>query len=131
MAEILRNKYFLITRVAGSPMIEIKRTSEAFRSIDEMRAAFSDVNRVLDEAGRLTANLLVDTRDAPPRNDPAFEVAFEPLRVAMLSGFRRVGVLVKTTAGRLQAERHSRKDRLDWQVFTDEAAARSFCGRAK
>lgn len=131
MAEILRNKYFLINRVTGSPMIEIKRTAEPFNSIEEMRAAFGQVNRALDDAGRLTANLLVDTRDAPPRNDPAFELAFEPLRIAMLSGFRRVGVLVKTTAGRLQAERHSRKDRLDWQVFTDEGSARAFCGRAK
>jgi hypothetical protein len=131
MADLLRNKHFVITRAPGSPMIEIKRTAEPFDTIDDMRAGFTEVNRALDEGGRISSNLLVDTRDAPPRNDPAFELAFEPLRVAMLGGFRRVAILVKTTAGRLQAERHTRKDGIEGQVFTDEAAARAYCGRVR
>ena len=112
-------------------MIEVKRTSSSFESIDEMRSAFNEVNRVLDGAGRLSANLLVDTRDAPPRNDPAFELSFEPLRTAMLSGFRRVAILVRTTAGRLQAERHTRNDGVGGRVFTEEADARMYCTRTK
>lgn len=131
MSELLRNKHFVITRAPGSPVIEIKRSAEPFATIDELRRAFAEVNRVLDEAGRAQLNLLVDTRDAPPRNDPAFELAFDPLRTAMVSGFRRVAVLVRTTAGRLQAERHSRRDGNDNQVFTEESAARIYCNRTR
>lgn len=131
MADLLKNKYFWISRAAGSPMIEVRRSAEPFATIEAMQSAFLEVNQALDAAGRISANLLVDTREAPPRNDPAFERAFEPVRVAMLSGFRRVGVLVRTTAGRMQAERHTRRDGIEGQVFTDEVAARSYCGRTK
>jgi len=131
MVDLLRNKYFAISRVAGSPMIEIRRSSEPFASIEEMQGAFMGVNQALDQAGRSNLSLLVDTRDAPPRNDPDFERSFAPLRVAMLGGFRRVAILVRTTAGRLQAERHVRVDRVDGQVFTDESAARAYCARFK
>jgi hypothetical protein len=130
--ELLRNRHFVITRASGSPLIELKRTAEPFESIDEMRLGFTEVNSVLDHAGRISANLLIDTRDAPPRNDPAFEIVFEPLRIAMLGGFRRVAVLVRTTAGRLQAERHVRTDGTEGgRVFTEEAEARAFCSRTR
>jgi hypothetical protein len=103
------------------------RTAEPFESIEEMRVAFTEVSRILDREGRHTSALLVDTRAAPPRNDPAFESAFDAIRVMLLSGFAKIAVLVKTPAGRLQAERHAKRDGLRLTVFTDIDEARSFC----
>jgi hypothetical protein len=131
MIELHRTKYFVVTRIPGSLLIEVRRTSEPFGSLDEMRSEFERVNAILDSAGRISANLIVDTRDAPPRNDPAFELAFQPIRSAMLSGFRRVAILVKTTAGRLQVERHLRLDGVEGRVFVDEVDARTYCTRTR
>jgi hypothetical protein len=88
---------------------------------------FGAANRALDEHGRSTSALVVDTRQAPPRNDPAFEEAFRPVRVRLLRGFVRVAVLVATPMGRLQAERHAREDGLSVRAFVDEAQAKAYC----
>jgi hypothetical protein len=127
MAELLRNRYFVVESVSGTPRIEVTRTAESFESIDEMRLAFGEVCKVLDREGRQRSALLVDTRAAPPRNDPAFEAAFDPIRVALLQGFPKIAVLVRTTAGRLQAERHAKHDGIRLLVFTDLEEARSYC----
>ena len=66
------------------------------------------------------ANLMIDTTAAPARNDPEFEAAFDPIRVKLLSGFRRAAVLVKTTVGRLQADRHQRQDKTGAQTVPGE-----------
>lgn len=92
-----------------------------------MTSAFTQVNRVLDRHGRARLSLIVDTREAPPRNDPAFEAAFGPLRAQMLSGFRRVAVLVSTPIGKLQVERHAREDGLSVRAFSDEIEALTYC----
>lgn len=127
MAELLRNRHFHVESVSGTPRIEVTRTAEAFESEEEMRQVFSDVCKVLDREGRQSSTLVVDTRLAPPRNDPAFESAFDPLRVALLTGFAKTAVVVRTTAGRLQAERHAKTDGLRVAVFTDLEDARAFC----
>jgi hypothetical protein len=127
MAELLRTRHFVVESVAGTPRIEVTRTAEPFESIEEMRAAFGEVSKVLDREGRQTSTLLIDTRAAPPRNDPAFEQAFNPVRTGLLSGFAKTAVLVKTVAGKLQAERHSKLDGLRLAVFTDIEEARAYC----
>lgn len=127
MIELLRTRHFVVESVSGTPRIEVTRTAEPFESIEEMRAAFTEVSKVLDREGRHTSALLVDTRAAPPRNDPEFEAAFDPIRVALLSGFPKIALLVRTTAGRLQAERHAKSDGLRVAVFTDIEDARAFC----
>ena len=43
MAEVLRNRYFLVESVSGTPRIEVTRTAEGFSSVDEMRHAFAEV----------------------------------------------------------------------------------------
>jgi hypothetical protein len=87
MIELLRTRHFVVESVSGTPRIEVTRTAEPFESIEEMRAAFTEVSKVLDREGRQTSALLVDTRAAPPRNDPAFEQAFDAIRLMLLTGF--------------------------------------------
>lgn len=127
--ELLRTRHLVLNEAAAGRTLHVRRTAEPFANIEEMRRAFEDLNRALDERGRSRLSLLVDTRDAPPRNDPEFEVAFKPLRHRMLSGFRRAAVLVSTPIGKLQVERHAREDRLSVRAFADEAEAREYCER--
>ena len=128
--DLLRTRHLVLSEAPAARLLHVKRTSEPFSSLDEMKAAFTQLNRLLDERGRGRMSLLVDTRDAPPRNDPAFEAAFGPLRAQMLGGFRRVAVLVATPIGKLQVERHAREDRLALRAFSDEAEARTYCERS-
>ena len=121
-----QSRHFVVSR-DGPSLLVVARTSERFETIEEMKKAFGEVHRTLDAAGRASNTLLVDTRNAPSRNDPEFEATFEPLRVRLLGGFRRVAVLACTLFGRLQVERHAREDSLGVRVFSDEAEARAFC----
>ncbi|MEJ7729956.1 MAG: hypothetical protein WKG00_12125 [Polyangiaceae bacterium] len=121
-----QSRHFVVSR-DGPSLLVVMRTSERFDSIEEMKKAFGEVHRALDAAGRASNTLLVDTRSAPSRNDPEFEATFEPLRVRLLGGFRRVAVLARTLFGRLQVERHAREDSLGVRVFNDEAEARAYC----
>lgn len=106
-----------------------RRNSTPFVSNEEMVEFFGTLNRVLDERGRPRCSLVVDTREAPPRNDPAFEQAFAPLRARMLKGFRRVAVVVGTPVGRLQVERHAREDHAPVRAFATDVDALAYCSQ--
>jgi hypothetical protein len=125
--EQLRNAHFVVAYEPSSRHFRVTRSSVPFATIDEMRERFLEVIGVLDKIGRAGANLLIDTTAAPARNDPEFELAFDPIRVRLLAGFRRAAVLVKTTVGRLQADRHQRQDKTGAQTFSDIALAEAFC----
>jgi hypothetical protein len=129
--QIHKSPHFIVVQRTEPSVLTIRRTTAPFVTLDEMRGAFDALNRALDAAGRSSWSLLVDTRDAPSRNDSDFEAAFAPLRQRMLSGFRRVAVLARTTTGKLQIERHARSDRTAAVAFTDEASALDFLSRAR
>lgn len=57
----------------------------------------------------------------------AFESAFDAIRLSFINGFPKVAVIVKTLAGKLQAERHAKRDGLRMAVFTDVEEARAYC----
>lgn len=122
--EHLRNQHFVVTY---EPRIfSVTRTSAPFEALDQMRARFLEVIGLIDRIGRDGASLLVDTSEAPARNDPAFEAAFDPIRVRLLSGFKRVAVVVKTPVGKLQADRHGRQDKSGALTFNDRALAEAW-----
>ena len=54
------------------------------------------------------------------RNDPEFEVAMERLRPLWVGGFRKVGVLVRSTVGLMQIQRHARHDGVPRLISKDE-----------
>lgn len=122
--EQIRNHHFVVAYDAKT--FSVTRTAAPFSTLEEMRARFLEVISVLDRVGRDGASLLVDTSAAPARNDPAFEAAFDPLRVRLLGGFRRVAVVVKTPVGKLQADRHGRQDKVGTVTFNDRALAEAW-----
>ena len=70
--------------------------------------------------------VVVDTRQAPARNDPHFENTMLPLRSAIYRACPRVAVLVTSVPGVLQVERLGRDDDVRTLVTVSEAAALQF-----
>lgn len=124
---LLSDAHFEMVYDDAVRVVSLRRTTAPFSTISQMRDGFEAVNRILDGIGRSTISLVVDTREAPPRNDPDFEKAFAPLRSKMFRGLRRAAVLVATPIGRLQVERHAREDKTGVRAFTDAAEARTYC----
>jgi hypothetical protein len=70
--------------------------------------------------------MLVDLRDAPPRNDDGYEAIARRHGPGLYASFRKVAVLVHSAAGRLQVRRFLDVTRPDAAVFTDERDASAF-----
>jgi hypothetical protein len=109
-------------------LIRRTRTDRPFDSIDQAVASYQEVLRAMGILDRRRYALLVDLRSAPPRNDPIFEQNVERHLSALYGGFRRVAVLVRTEAGRLQISRLHRMASISTRAFTDEAAAIAYLG---
>lgn len=131
MLERIDNPYLYVDELPGLPIVRVQRTEQAASSVDELVAAYAEVKGLLAKLDRSGFGLLMDIRQAPGRNDPEFEKAFAPIRAEILSGFPRVAVLVRSSIGTLQVQRHAREDGLESEVrpFTDEAQAVAWLSR--
>jgi len=70
--------------------------------------------------------VVVDMRQAPLRNDPAFENAMQRLRSEVTARFARVVLLLETDVGILQVNRLVREDEQKSFVTRSEPAAIKF-----
>lgn len=116
-----RSDYFRIRLEREGRVVVVTRTETPFPSLSEVRTAFAAMFVALDRLGRAGRGLLCDLRLAPGRNDPEFEKLMNELRPHWLQGFRRVGVLVRSTVGALQIRRYARGDGMERLVSSDEA----------
>ncbi|WP_437573233.1 hypothetical protein [Sorangium sp. So ce887] len=121
MLEILRNAHYTVTIDPAAQLVRVVRSATPLESPAQLEERWMEVSRALDRVGRNGLCLLVDLRAAVGRNEPQFETAMQRLRPALLSGFRRVAILVRTTAGALQVQRHVREDGIDRMIGSDEA----------
>lgn len=127
MTTLLDTPHYVLAREPGQrSMLRLTRTAHPFQSVAEIEATSAALERALATIERSRYQLLVDLREGPMRNDPEFERAFERHRKALLKGYVRVAVLVRTAAGRLQVARHAREDGASIRVFDDERAALAF-----
>lgn len=120
MLEILRNAHYTVTIDPAAQLARVTRSAVPSESAAQFEERWMEVSRALDRAGRNGLCLLVDLRAATGRNDPAFEAAMQRLRPAVMSGFRRIAILVRTTAGALQIQRHVREDGIERMIGSDE-----------
>ncbi|HYQ17778.1 MAG TPA: hypothetical protein VEQ58_18520, partial [Polyangiaceae bacterium] len=70
--------------------------------------------------------VVVDTRQAPPRNDPEFETAMRGMRHELCRNYGRVAVVIVTAVGVLQVVRLGREDDATTLVTQSEDAAIQF-----
>jgi hypothetical protein len=126
--ELVRNEYFRLSAEDEARLMRLDRSPVPFASSDAIEDAFLDIGRGTEGVTAAWA-LLIDSRDAPARNDPAFEEHFKRVRRPILGRFGRIAVLVKSAAGKLQIARYAREDNLHLTVFDDEAEALAFLRR--
>jgi hypothetical protein len=130
MVEIFRSDVAVVTREPG--FIRLRRTSLAL--VDARLNETSDfVDRfriMVPLRERRNLGFLLDSRDAPMIGHDEMLVTMKPLMEEMLLGFARVGILVQTALGKLQATRRARSADLfgiaGLLVFSDEAEAVAF-----
>lgn len=120
--------YYRVEKLARSSILRVTRSSRPFDSAAAVDLACNPVQRALDAAGRRNHALLVDTRAAIGRNDPASEKMFQTHRREMAIGFRRVAVLVSTPVGLLHSKRLLAEDGTGEvaRVFIDEQEALTY-----
>jgi len=97
-----------------------------FDSVVELNDTFSKMELAVQGVVKQRSVLFIDSREAPLRNDPVFEAAFEANRRRFIRGFRKVSALVKTAVGKLQIQRHSKIDGIPIGVFTDPGEALAY-----
>ena len=134
MVEVLYgDEWITVSWDAGVGLVRYTRSSAAYpdvetavRSFDAMRGA---VRRVSPGG---SAKLLIDTRRAPPRNDPAFEAQVQRATAEFATRFVRVATLMATAVGKLQAVRlaHERGAEKP-HVFDDEQAALAYLNQPR
>ncbi|WP_331101499.1 hypothetical protein [Archangium sp.] len=120
MKQVSRNDHFTILLDERRGLIHTIRSDKPFSSLEELEVAFGELGATLDGLGRARYALLCDIRAAPGRNDPQFEAALQRVRPRWISGFRRVGVLVKSVVGQLQIQRYARQDGIKRLITNDE-----------
>lgn len=114
--------FFRVEHAADMGVHRVARTSKPFADITECETAYGAVERALSSIP-VGGKLLLDIRDAPPRNDPEFEAIVKRVRDRIFGRFSKVAVLVKTAAGKLQVLRMQQGQPGTVAVFDDEDRA--------
>jgi hypothetical protein len=124
----ISNAYYEVLVHSRGRLVRITRSPVPFPSQAAVEAACLPIHQLLDELERPKVCLLIDSRNAPRRNDPEYEHWFMPHRTRMVAGLRRAAIVLASAVGKLQAERVLRSDKSPESVraFTDEAAALSY-----
>jgi hypothetical protein len=142
MARILySDPYLLVTLDDHAGIVRYIRTREPFPEIETVRLLHERLRAVFEALPPGKFGLIIDPREAPPRNDGPFEEQSKRSLGVAMARFKRSAVLVKSAVGRLQAQRMVKERSLDahpkgpatsektsWNademaVFTDEAEA--------
>ena len=120
--QVFQNAHFTVLVDERVRIIATVRNTTPYDSLAELRESIDTLSKALDRLGRERYALLVDVRAVPGRNDSEFDVALQRLLPLWLLGFRRVGVVLRSTAGLLQIQRHAKQDGIERWPTLDAAA---------
>ena len=129
MVPLVSTAYFTFAHDGARRLVCLARTAQRFE-LDDIEGALSAMIPALTAAGLEPAGLrlLVDLRDGPARNDPAFEAKMNQLMQDFMMRFQKYAVLVRSAVGALQVTRLARPwaEALEGSIFRDEASALAF-----
>ncbi|HLM72349.1 MAG TPA: hypothetical protein VK459_06650 [Polyangiaceae bacterium] len=126
MRELFRSPHMWLRHDKRHDIVIVTRFPLHFDSVVELNDTFSKMELAVQGVVKQRSVLFIDSREAPLRNDPVFEAAFEANRRRFIRGFRKVSALVKTAVGKLQIQRHSKIDGIPIGVFTDPGEALAY-----
>jgi hypothetical protein len=118
--QILQGEYFTAFVDERMGIVRTIRNDKPFTSLEELDGVFGQLGDALDTLDRSRYGLLADIRAAPGRNDPEFEATVQRLRPRWIGGFRKIGVLVRSSVGMMQIHRHARQDGVKRLISKDE-----------
>jgi hypothetical protein len=114
--------FFRVEHNAPERIFRLARTARALGEGPAAERAYAAVDRVL--SGVPSGSMLfIDIREAPPREDPAFESTVKKVRDPILGRFARVAILTSTAAGKKQVTRMNQGLPATVAVFDDEDQA--------
>jgi sulfite reductase (NADPH) flavoprotein alpha-component len=119
------SEFWLLEEFPEQQIAVLHRTPLPASSLAALAADNDALLAVLREEHR-GFGLVVDTREAPLRNDKAFEQTMEKLRVELTSHFQRSAVLLDSALGELQVNRLERDEGRTTLVTRSESAAFRF-----
>lgn len=116
--------YLQVTIDDDAGLVTYTRSHETYPSMDTIREIHQKVRDLLSTHHVGRVGLLVDVREATPRNDAAFEAEITHQLEAIRLRFSAHAILIKSAVGLLQAQRMSKsRGEGSYSVFTDEAKA--------
>jgi hypothetical protein len=124
-AQLITSAHWLMEEDRLNKVVFLRRMALPFGSMEELTSANQQVVRQIRPEHR-EWGIVVDMRQAPPRNDPSFESAMRGLRDAVEVRFARTAVLLETAVGLLQVTRLTREDGATTFATQSEAAAVRF-----
>ena len=124
-SKLLTSPHWLMEEDPMQRVVLLRRMGLPFGSLDELSAANQQVVQLIRPEHRAWG-IVVDMRQAPPRNDPSFESAMRGLRDAVELRFARTAVLLGTAVGLLQVTRLTREDGATSLATQSEAEALRF-----
>ncbi|MEO8180909.1 MAG: cytochrome b5 domain-containing protein [Deltaproteobacteria bacterium] len=124
-AQLIASAHWLMEEDRQHRVVFLRRMALPFGSLEELSTANQQVvGHIRPEHQEW--GIVVDMRQAPPRNDPSFESAMRALRDAVEVRFARTAVLLETAVGLLQVTRLTREDGATTFATQSEAAALRF-----
>ncbi|WP_437590437.1 hypothetical protein [Sorangium sp. So ce1000] len=118
LRELDRDAFMAVHHDPAQHLVFIKRYSLNYPSVAEIEQSFQRIDRALGAISRLRTLLLVDAREAPLRNDDAFEGAFVHCHTRLTQGFKKTAVILKSATGVLQLGRLSKGYTKPMGIFT-------------
>ena len=121
-----RDDYYVV-RLEPAGLVRLERTATAYPTMAAMHESNLGLAGALRKSG--LRRVLLDLRKGPPgRNDATFESESAPWRIQLAKECERVAVLVRSVAGKLQAQRLSRDENRggNAHVFMSEAEALAY-----
>jgi hypothetical protein len=122
---LCETEYYVLRLDRTCRLFLAQRKPKHFEQLSEIKRCFEHVERLItDELKRPAYKLLVDIRQGPSRNDPAFEAEIARHRGKLLFGFAKNAAIARTVAGTLQVQRYAQKDARE--VFTTTRPEEAF-----
>ncbi len=121
---LLATEHWVLEEDMHDEVVILRRTPVSFGSIEDVLASNAAVMSEMVER-HAKYGMVVDMRQAPPRNDPAFESAMGDLRRHIATHFARLAVLLDSPVGVLQVQRIGHTDgSMPFATLSEAAAVR-------